>query len=82
MSTDLDLSKNPCALGLSKAAGPELQKLCREWIQTNGNLTQYDFAVTESGKLQCERVFHAACGDYNGATTEKVSQFLFPLKMT
>lgn len=78
VSTDLNLSRNPCALGLSKAAGPQLQKLCQEWIQTNGNLAQYDFAITKSGKLQCQFVFHAACGDYNGATTEKVSPFPFP----
>ena len=71
-SSDLDLSKNPCANSLSKSAGQSLQAECTAWVASNGQLPVYSFAETKSGKLKCTKVLHAVCAQYSGQDSEKV----------
>ena len=68
----MELSKNPCARDLSRAAGKKLQEECTAWVQSNGAVPSYSFAETSGGKLKCQLVLHAVCGHYDGQNSEKV----------
>ena len=71
-STDLDLSRNPCARAVSENAGQCLQEECTAWVEANGKLPAYSFAETNGGMLNCERVLHAVCAQYTGKVSEAV----------
>ena len=66
------MSANACALDLREAAGQSLQEECTAWVEANGHLPPYNFAETNGGKLNCKRVLHAVCEQYNGQESENV----------
>ncbi|KAM9858362.1 protein mono-ADP-ribosyltransferase PARP14-like isoform 2-T2 [Aulostomus maculatus] len=47
------------ALALLTAAGPQLQKLCNDYIISNGALQPGDAIITDACKLPCKYVVHA-----------------------
>ena len=70
---NLNLSSNPCAKALSNAAGPQLQAECSK-ITAGGSVSEWDFAKTTAGRLNCKFVYHAVCGGYDkgAGQSEKV----------
>eukprot|EP00039_Didymoeca_costata_P003886 m.70352 g.70352 ORF g.70352 m.70352 type:complete len:678 (+) comp12124_c0_seq2:98-2131(+) len=50
---------------ISKAAGPEVQKECKEYVKKNGLLTVGDAVVTTAGNLPCDQILHTLAPTYD-----------------
>ncbi len=69
-ASSLNLEQNPCALALSKAAGPSLQQQCSR----KGPIAEGNIAVIENkGNLDCKAVFFAVCSPWNDGKGVEVS---------
>ena len=68
---DMNLSSNAVSRAIAKKAGPKLQSVCRQLVESGLNLEHGKIAVTAAcGQLHCKKVFHAHVPIRSQVTTD------------
>ena len=73
VKSNLDLSCGAISNALRKAAGPELQRACKEYTSC---LNPSEVLVTRPGNLPCKYVIHVVCYSWNATSTDKCEEVI------